>query len=338
MQDQLFTLPLPILTFLLSAVAAVLVWRRDFGNPLARGLFTTLFVTQSIASLLVGLRFGYGINTFIPLQRIFPILAGPLLFAAFHALTAPRRPVWIAIGLHVLLIPCMILAFIMISRAYPLYDVAIAASYLAYALLIYMLWRKGPDHLTNARLDLAEPLRLWMLLAIGLLVALTLFDSAIALSFAWQREDAALGLISIGAVAMTAGLCAAIFAISRARPAPVPTAAPATDDPLLARAETLLNERSLYLDTSLTVDRLARRLGVPSRALSEAVNGATGLNVSQYVNGFRLRHAARLLVETNDPATQIMEKSGFLTRSNFYREFQRVYGQTPVAYRAGAKG
>jgi AraC-like DNA-binding protein len=60
------------------------------------------------------------------------------------------------------------------------------------------------------------------------------------------------------------------------------------------------------------------------------------MNMSQYVNGFRLDHAARLLRETNDSVTQVMSQSGFLTRSNFYREFQRVYRQTPAQYREGA--
>ena len=90
---------------------------------------------------------------------------------------------------------------------------------------------------------------------------------------------------------------------------------------------------ALYLDSGLTADRLARHLHVPARALSEAVNRHLGMNVSQYVNGFRLRRAADLLAQTDDGLAEVMAQSGFLTRSNFYREFLREYGQTPTAYR-----
>jgi len=55
--------------------------------------------------------------------------------------------------------------------------------------------------------------------------------------------------------------------------------------------------------------------------------------VSQYVNGFRLDHAAQLLRSTDTSVVQVMAQSGFLTRSNFYREFQNRFGQTPAAYR-----
>jgi len=94
-----------------------------------------------------------------------------------------------------------------------------------------------------------------------------------------------------------------------------------------------LKESKLYLDTNLTLERLAKRLHVPARALSEAVNQTQNMNVSQYVNGFRLRHAAMLLQTSKLNVTQVMEQSGFLTRSNFYREFERVYALSPIEYR-----
>ena len=62
--------------------------------------------------------------------------------------------------------------------------------------------------------------------------------------------------------------------------------------------------------------------------------GVRGVNVSQYVNALRLEHAADLLSSSDESVATIMTRSGFLTRSNFYREFQRRYGQTPAAYRS----
>ena len=95
----------------------------------------------------------------------------------------------------------------------------------------------------------------------------------------------------------------------------------------------MLEKSQLYLDPDLSVQRLARRLHLPVRTLSSAINQSEGINVSQWVNGFRLAHAAQLLETTKAPVSDVMTQSGFLTRSNFYREFQRVYGQSPASYR-----
>ncbi|WP_407926009.1 helix-turn-helix domain-containing protein [Cochlodiniinecator piscidefendens] len=94
-----------------------------------------------------------------------------------------------------------------------------------------------------------------------------------------------------------------------------------------------LLKTQLYVDTDLTVDRLAKRLHVPTRSLSAAINQTKGVNVSQYVNDFRLNHAADLLLNSKLSVAKVMEHSGFLTRSNFYREFQRLYNETPASYR-----
>ena len=83
----------------------------------------------------------------------------------------------------------------------------------------------------------------------------------------------------------------------------------------------------------LHATRLARRAGLPARAVSGAVNRLTGGNVSQYVNGFRIGEACRLLADTEMSVTQAMLQSGFQTKSNFNREFLRVTGLSPVAWR-----
>jgi AraC-like DNA-binding protein len=69
------------------------------------------------------------------------------------------------------------------------------------------------------------------------------------------------------------------------------------------------------------------------RQISAAINRATGKNVSQYVNEFRIAEACALLVETDKPVTEIMLDVGFQTKSNFNREFRRVTNMTPVQWR-----
>jgi len=145
-------------------------------------------------------------------------------------------------------------------------------------------------------------------------------------------------LITYGTIPVIIVLLAALIALPvifyRARTTLPPASRPDTEDAgIEEKFRTLMDEHHLYLDPELTVQRLAKRLHLPARTLSAAINRMQGTNVSQYVNTFRLDHAARLLVDTKDSVSSIAIESGFMTRSNFYREFQRVYGQSPTEYR-----
>ncbi|WP_245425359.1 helix-turn-helix domain-containing protein [Phyllobacterium brassicacearum] len=59
-----------------------------------------------------------------------------------------------------------------------------------------------------------------------------------------------------------------------------------------------------------------------------------GMSVSQYVNDYRVKEACRLLAGTDEPITRIMFDAGFQTKSNINREFLRVTGTSPKAWRA----
>lgn len=334
----MLALPLPILTFVLSAVACGLVWRLDLGNRLARALFTGVFACLAINTLLIGLRFGYGMDQFIILQRVIPLFIGPLIYLGFLAFTRTpdtmRRPM--ATHLAVAMIGAVLPQIFPPFRAG--FDIVIGLSYLIYALLILGLWRKGPDSLANAPLNLIPSLRQWILGAAGMLMIMLVFDTIIAISFALQRFEDAVWLISVGSCVSMISLIIAIVVFSKgtqAKPAPAgqPRVADDASTQLEKAARDLLTEKELYLDTDLTLERLAKRLHVPARALSEAINQTQKMNVSQYVNGFRLDHAADLLVTTDLSVQRVMQRSGFLTRSNFYREFERVHAKSPSEYR-----
>lgn len=338
MEQSLLVLPLPILTFLLAGVACALVWRIDLGNQLSRYLFTSLFLVISLGGLLVGLRFGYGVQKFVPIQRMLPVLVGPLIYLSFISLTVDRGSAYRKILIHLSLAIILAIAPLLMNNFLGGYDLVIALSYLMYSIAVLLLWRKGSNYLTHTRLELTETLRGWMLIGAGIQLIMLFLDGAIALSFAWQRQDNAIALVSIGAVISIIFLIVIIVATSNGPKRRVI----ATKNNLAAdpdsietehEADKLLQETKLYLDTDLTVDRLAKRLHIPARALSEAVNQTKGMNVSQYVNGFRLNHAVEHLEQSNLSIAKIMEQSGFLTRSNFYREFQRVYGCSPAQYR-----
>lgn len=97
--------------------------------------------------------------------------------------------------------------------------------------------------------------------------------------------------------------------------------------------EKKVRESQLYLNPDLTLALLARKTGIPARQLSGSVNAVSKRNVSQWINGFRIERAKELLVNTTLPVTEIMLESGFTTKSNFNREFQRIVGVSPTTFR-----
>nr|WP_166417081.1 helix-turn-helix transcriptional regulator [Cochlodiniinecator piscidefendens] len=338
MESGLFVFPLPILTFLLSAVACVLSRRLDFGNTLSQNLLTSFLGLIAIESLLVALRFGYGIERFLPLQRTLPLFVGPLLYLTFAMLAVSNSHRYPVIFRHLLIAVLAAAAIPMIFGNWINMDWVIGLSYLIYAVALIRLRLKGVNHLTYARLEMAGSLQRWIAWGAAFLLAFLAFDTAITISFMMQRVDNVFILISYASLLLAPVLIAIIVMMSTQTPAQHAKSKPSRNanteaEKLEQETHAFLLKTQLYVDTDLTVDRLAKRLHVPTRSLSAAINQTKGVNVSQYVNDFRLNHAADLLLNSKLSVAKVMEHSGFLTRSNFYREFQRLYNETPASYR-----
>ncbi len=113
----------------------------------------------------------------------------------------------------------------------------------------------------------------------------------------------------------------------------VAAASNAEDKDLFKLIQDKVLAQDLYLDPNLNLAKLARKVGTPTRQVSRQINQKTGLNVSQYINGFRIRQACELLSQTDKPVTQIMYDAGFQTKSNFNREFLRLTKLSPSQWR-----
>lgn len=59
----------------------------------------------------------------------------------------------------------------------------------------------------------------------------------------------------------------------------------------------------------------------------------TGNTFHEYLSIIRLQHAARELTGTHKPILQIMQESGFATKSNFNQQFKALMGLTPREFR-----
>ena len=65
---------------------------------------------------------------------------------------------------------------------------------------------------------------------------------------------------------------------------------------------------------------------------------ATGLAPYQYVNLCRIKHAKRLLAETDMPLIDISAQVGCADQSHFTALFRRHVAMTPNAYRSTTRG
>jgi len=343
MASQVVAFPMPLMTSVLGFIAAFLCLRLNLGTSPARFFFAAFFAMVAAGSLLVGLRFGYGIDWLKAVQRSLPLFIGPLLWLGFASLSAVSDNLLRIASAHIGSAIGLALMTFLPFGARLLPDLLIAASYATYAFLLLRMWRSGPNAMVRAPLENVGNIALWPGAAAGFLVLALIFDTIIAVFFARRQNDDATTLISAGAILMIVLLAGVIYAFSL-RPSPpraqsYPRASSGRDPALiLAAAEDLMMRDELFTDTGLTADRLAKRLHVPTRALSEAINQNRGKSISQFVNGFRLRRAAELLATTDLEIPDIMARSGFLTRSNFYRGFQLEYGDGPIAYRAKHQG
>lgn len=109
---------------------------------------------------------------------------------------------------------------------------------------------------------------------------------------------------------------------------------------LLQRWLALLQQEQLYtLEYGITLAQAARKLQVPARQLSNAINLHYGASFSVLLNDQRIAHAQKLLLQApNLPVTEVMAEAGFASKSNFHKEFLRVTGTTPTLFREQGLG
>ena len=106
---------------------------------------------------------------------------------------------------------------------------------------------------------------------------------------------------------------------------------------LLERVQRLMTEKQVYLTPGLKVTDVADALGTNRTYVSACINRQTGMSFSDYVNGFRVRHAQELLLRKDDTLTlaQVGVQAGFAGDTSFFRNFKKVTGQTPSEWMAG---
>ena len=97
----------------------------------------------------------------------------------------------------------------------------------------------------------------------------------------------------------------------------------------------------IYIDQhyneTLTLEVLAGEIHMNPYYFSKFFKKCAGENFKDYVNRVRIQHAVSLLVSTDMKAYEIAMRVGFGDAKIFSENFQRIYHETPNAYRKRAK-
>lgn len=327
----MLTIPLPffagfifVLTLHLSLKGVEVAGTRRIFNA-----FLALYAAQGVG---IGLRFGYGVESLVPFLPITASAMPPLAYLAFRSLTAlPVEKPWA----HVLL-PLAVALSVTFARQFV--DLLLFATFVGYSIALWRITRVGGDEvMAEASLQRMRPALRAARLTSALMMFFAISDGALAVYAGFYgNAEVPLAVSVMNLAAIVAVVTYYLWPqMPEASPRQVQVSAPAAsseDDAVLACVSSALE--TLFADENLSLARLARKAGLPARDVSVAINRATGLNVSQFVNNRRVMDACRLLDETQKSATTILFEVGFSTKSNFNREFRRVTGKNPRQWKA----
>ena len=113
---------------------------------------------------------------------------------------------------------------------------------------------------------------------------------------------------------------------------------PSANDELMNRIKQLMEEQRLYLNSELKLEDIASALGLNRTYVSDCINTHTGDSFSQFVNGYRIEYAKRVLRSQPDTkVTSLYLSAGFSSEQSFYRNFKAFTGMTPKEWIASQK-
>lgn len=99
----------------------------------------------------------------------------------------------------------------------------------------------------------------------------------------------------------------------------------------------LMEDPAVYTDPGCNHETLARLVGTNYHYVYDALSECADITPADFINLYRIRHAALLLSTTVDPIGLIVEQSGITNRSTFARLFRDHYSMSPTEYRCAAK-
>ncbi|MBO7459160.1 MAG: helix-turn-helix transcriptional regulator [Paludibacteraceae bacterium] len=88
--------------------------------------------------------------------------------------------------------------------------------------------------------------------------------------------------------------------------------------------------QEMYLRRGITLEQVAREVGVSRTILSNTLNQQEGMNFNSFINRLRIQEAQRLMREKKGLSLlEIAEQVGYAEQSHFHHQFKHWSGKTP---------
>lgn len=318
---------------------------------LASSFLAVAFALIAVSAALLALHLAYDVPALTQIRALLALLAVPCLYLYFSAIAADSKKLSRRHIIH--LVPFLAGAFVLTRNTPWMLDFVLLATYLTYALALSGMLRKRDDRFAILGGASAQTI-LWLQIVILFLAATFILDLIIFVELAdgaLLRQSAPL-LVSILSIAALVSF-ALIGALGRpslfehvynytsemSAYRQQQSADPTPDQQALAeRVTSLLQQPAILSDENLTITRLARKLTVPTRKASQAINIVAKCSFSDLLNDHRIDYSQTLMQQEPDkPLLEIMLDAGYATKSNFYSQFSKRTGITPAAYRERLK-
>jgi AraC-like DNA-binding protein len=116
------------------------------------------------------------------------------------------------------------------------------------------------------------------------------------------------------------------------------TRSPEVDDDLLISLSqsvlTYMQQEKPHLISGLSLPILAAKVQISTHLLSQLINQQMGQNFFDFINGYRIAEAKRLIEKApSSTALDLAMKSGFNSKSTFYTAFKKHTQLTPSAFK-----
>ncbi len=339
----MLAIPVPFVVSMLLGLLAITLYVRFAEQAKLASVFLGLC---AVTTAMVGLRWAFELRVFSLAQ---PILASLIPVVAWYCFSHASREQGRLALIHTI-VPLLVAftVFLQPWLALPL-DGLLTAIYVAYGLALLRCSSKDAN-LLNVPLGSWEGVKKAESLAGWMLIFSAVIDGLISLDFMFNQGAFSLYILTAAHLILLPVLSIAVVVVAmntQVAEAPASAKVDKQAEDIIStatmseqRAQEITNllaarlgQDALYLDPELTLSKLTRKLGIPAKQISIAVNQVYKQNISKLINEYRIEHAKRALLNSQDTITQIFMNSGFQTKSNFNREFLRVTGTTPSEYR-----
>jgi transcriptional regulator GlxA family with amidase domain len=102
------------------------------------------------------------------------------------------------------------------------------------------------------------------------------------------------------------------------------------------RVQRIIEMMQDHPSRNFTLEEMAERANLSAPYFCYLFKSITGIPPARYLKSLRMQQAATLLTTTFLSVKEIVKQVGGTDESHFIRDFKRMYGKTPSAYRNGA--